>query len=105
MSFNRIQVKQLNIVQSQLVLLSEDVPDDGQNGLAFARFRRMLNWFVQVETVAYSLPVSGVRGYHAKIVVFGNLADEILSVVLTDGFDAPRDTYFGHFSRENRLLH
>ncbi len=97
---NRMQVQQLNVIQSQFVLLAENVPDDGQNGLAFARFRRMLKRFVQVETSADSLLPTGVRRHDAEVVVFGNCADKILSVVLSNGFDAPRHAYTRHFARK-----
>ena len=100
-----LQIEQLQIVHSQLILLPEDVPYQRLDMREVPLFWLVVYRFIEVKELTDHGTVADVFGYGAETVILGYTADVVLAIVLTQGLVVPRDAFLYIASVQTGLVH
>lgn len=95
----------MQIVHSQLILLSEDVMYQELDVREISLFGLMVCRLIEVKELSDHGTVADMFGYGAETVILGNAADIVLTVVLAQGLVVPCDALLYIPSVQFRLFH
>lgn len=102
---NGLQVEQLQVVHSQLVLFPEDVPYQRLDRGKITLHRFVVYRLIEVQELVHYRTVIHMVGHSAETVILWNSGEIMLAIVLPQGLVVPHDAFLYIAAVQLGLVH
>ena len=100
-----MQIKELQIIYPQFVLLTENMVQQSLNMREISFFWLVPYWFIQIQKIINHLTVVHMIRYSTKAVILWDICQIIFTIILTKCFIVPDYTLFYVTTIQTRLVH